>query len=509
MQKRSRLRMLGAAVVIASATGVAAVAIQPATAAPVAETGAVAHFAVLGAKGPAFGQAEKAVTDAGGTVVKSWPEIGVVIATSSNPEFAKIVRGMPGVQGAGATQNLAELAAPPAATTMSTERSAARGAGAAQRALEDTEQVVDSAKGSLADPEPLAANQWDMKMIKADEAHAINAGSSDVVVGVLDSGIEASHPDLAANVDASRSVGCTNQGVPDSSPAAWNPTTSDHGTHVAGSIAAARNGVGIVGVAPGVKLASIKVVNDDGYIYPEYAICGFMMAAEKGVHVTNNSYFVDPWYLWCKGDADQKAVAEAVDRAIQYSHRKGVVNVAALGNSNWDLSRNIMDDGSPNNGTPIERDTDNTCTKIPAEIHGVVGVSSVGVKGLKSYFSNYGRTETEVAAPGGDRMQVPSTPDANGRILSTVVGGKWGYKQGTSMASPHAAGVVALIRSAHPGWSAQRVVASLMHDADRLACPTGTYDPDGTGTWTANCDGGKTGRGFYGAGLIDALDAVK
>ncbi|HVK19908.1 MAG TPA: S8 family serine peptidase [Actinokineospora sp.] len=510
MFSRSRLRVLGGAVVIAAITGLAAATLQPATAAPIAADGPVAHFVVLGPQGHGFEKAEAAVTASGGTIVKSWPQIGVVVASSANPEFAKVVRAKPGVTGAGATQNLAELAAPPAAASLSAQSAdaAQSRSTSTQRALEDTEQVVDSAQGSLAAAEPLEANQWDLRMIKADQAHAINTGSN-VLVGVLDSGIEASHPDLAANVDASKSVGCTNAGVPDTSPAAWAPTTSDHGTHVAGTIGAARNGVGIAGIAPDVKLASIKVVNDDGYIYPEYAICGFIWAAEHGVQVTNSSYFIDPWYLWCKDDADQKAVAEAVNRAIQYANRNDVVNVAALGNSNWDLSHDIVDSGSPNNGTPVERHTGETCTKMPAEVHGVVGVSSVGVKGLKSYFSNYGLTETEVAAPGGDRMQVPGTPDANGRILSTVVNGKWGYKQGTSMASPHAAGVVALIRSAHPDWKFQRVISNLKQEADRQACPAGTYDPDGTGAWTAVCEGGDTGRGFYGAGLIDALDAVK
>ena len=90
-------------------------------------------------------------------------------------------------------------------------------------------------------------------MIKADQANAVNRGSRNVLVGVLDSGIEATHPDLAPNIDAANSVGCTNEGVADTSPAAWAPTTSDHGTHVAGTIAAAQNGIGIAGVAPNVQ----------------------------------------------------------------------------------------------------------------------------------------------------------------------------------------------------------------------------------------------------------------
>ncbi len=501
MHRRSRLRLLGAAVVIASATGFATGSVQTAAATPQAATGPEAHFVVLGSQGnQSLFQIERAVRDSGGAVVKSWPQIGVVVASSTNAEFAKVVRTKPGVQGAGATQNLAELAAPPTAR-------AADAARADERAIENTEAVVGSGKSTSAD-DPLEVNQWDMKAIKADQANDVNGGDPNLVVGVLDSGIEATHPDLQANIDAARSVGCTDRGVPDTSPAAWAPTTSDHGTHVAGTIAAAKNGVGIVGVAPNVKLASVKVVNDDGYIWPEYAICGFIWAAENGIKVTNNSYFVDPWYLWCKDDADQRAAATAVTRAIDYSARRGVVNVAALGNSNWDLSHDIVDSGSPNNGTPITRETGNECVKLPGEVNGVVGVSSVGVKNEKSFFSNYGRTETEVTAPGGDSRQIPGTPDANGRVLSTVVNGAWGYKQGTSMASPHAAGVVALIRSAHPEWSAQRSIIELQRDATRLPCPEGgVLDP--TGAYRAVCEGGQTGRGFYGAGLIDALAAVQ
>ena len=122
-------------------------------------------------------------------------------------------------------------------------------------------------------------------------------GSRSVVVGVLDSGIDA--------------------GRPDTSPTSWLPTTSDHGTHVAGTIAAARNGVGIVGVAPNVRVASVKVVNDDGFIYPEYAVCGFVWAATHHMDVTNNSYYVDPYEFWCDDQPDQAAAMEAVRRAVQ------------------------------------------------------------------------------------------------------------------------------------------------------------------------------------------------
>jgi subtilisin family serine protease len=470
-----------------------------------AQDGPVAHFVVLAPQHGSLHRTEASIRAAGGQVLQAWPQIGVVIATSPNADFAAAVRRKPGVEAAGASRDLAELG-----------QAASRAAAAQQQEmLASPDAVVDKAAasarhgGGVVAPEPLEANQWDLRLIRSDKANAVSAGSRKVLVGVLDSGIEATHPDLAANVDASKSVGCTNQGVPDTSPAAWAPTTSTHGTHVAGEIAAARNGVGVAGVAPNVRLASVKVVDDGGFIYPEYAICGFVWAAEHHMDVTNNSYFIDPYFLWCTTDPDQNAVVQAVKRAVDYSVHKDVVNVAALGNSNWDLSHPITDTGSPNNGTPVTRTVGNECLDLPAELPGVVSVSAVGPEGRKSYYSNYGIIETDVTAPGGDRMQVANTPDGNGGVLSTVVGGGYGYLSGTSMASPHTAGVVALIRSTHPGYSVGRVFGTLGGEADRIACPPGgTYDPTGTGTFLANCQGGRTGKGFYGAGLIDALDAV-
>ena len=145
-----------------------------------------------------------------------------------------------------------------------------------------------------------------------------------MLVGINDSGVDDTHPDLAPNFDAKDSVNCVNNGVPDTTPGAWRPTTSSHGTHVAGTVAAARNGVGIVGVAPGVRIASVKVVNDDGFIYPEYSICGIVWAAEHHMDVTNHSYFIDPFEFWCKDNGDQGAVQEAVRRAYDWATDRGV-----------------------------------------------------------------------------------------------------------------------------------------------------------------------------------------
>ena len=175
--------------------------------------------------------------------------------------------------------------------------------------------------------------------------------------------------------------------------------------------------------------------------YPESVVCAFVFAADHGVEITNNSYYVDPWLYNCPGDPDQRAIVDAVNRAAQYSHRKGVLNVASAGNSDHDLaSHEIVDATSPTTAPrspgPSTRTSAGT---IPTQLPGVVTVSATGVQKLKSYYSSYGLGVVDVAGPGGDRYQIPATPSANGRILSTLPGNTYGYLQGTSMASPHVA----------------------------------------------------------------------
>lgn len=350
-----------------------------------------------------------------------------------------------------------------------------------------------------------------MRQIGVDKAHKLSLGSRNVTVGVLDSGIDGTHEDLAANVDASQSVSCIDGGKPNTDWAAWQPgPDGDHGTHVAGTIAAAKNGKGIEGIAPNVKLAAVKVVDDGGFIYPEYAICGFVWAGEHKFKVTNNSYYVDPWMFNCQNDADQAAITTAVRRAVEFSQRKGVLNVAAAGNENIDLAHKTVDVSSPDDTTPGTRPITQDCLNLPTELDGVVSVSSVGVNGDKSYYSSYGKDKVTVAAPGGDRLyQIPDTPDKNGRTLSTIPGGRYGYMQGTSMASPHAAGVLALLASTFPWASPEELTELLTNQAESHACPSGPYNPGGTGTWAATCEGGADDNGFYGAGIINAEKAVQ
>ena len=115
---------------------------------------------------------------------------------------------------------------------------------------------------------------------------------------------------------------------PDTDAAAWNDETG-HGTHTAGTIAAAANGIGIVGVAPNVSIAGIKAGNADGFFFPEAVVCSFMWAGTHGIDVTNNSYFADPWLFNCKNDPGQRAIWEAEQRAIKFAQKNGVTVVAS------------------------------------------------------------------------------------------------------------------------------------------------------------------------------------
>ncbi len=433
---------------------------------------------------------ERAVVAAGGVVVQSWPQIGVVVAHSDRAAFrADVVRrGGNAVASVGASRTAAVSEGTPSDLAASWSKGASGyQRGHAKAGNGDLSGALTSEAAPAADPRE--AEQWDMAQIKADQAHKITDGDRNVLVGVLDSGIDPDHPDLAANIDVADSVSCIGAGRPDQSAGAWYPTTSDHGTHVAGTIAAARNGTGIVGVAPNVRMAAVKVVNDDGFIYPEYAICGFVWAGMHKMDVTNNSYYIDPMEFWCDDQPDQAAVRTAVERAVSWSTKQGVVHAAAAGNSGKDLANKTTDSASPNDTTPITRQINNGCKDIPTELPGVVTVSSTTRTEALSSFSNRGLGVIDVAAPGSS-------------ILSTVVANNgYGLKSGTSMASPHVAGVLALMKSAHPGWTPAQMVAKLRAQADDRSCPA--TSPGGPA-----CTGTAADNSYYGEGIVDALDAV-
>jgi subtilisin family serine protease len=488
-----------------------------------ADAGVTRTYVVLYKGNASSAGSAAAIEKAGGTLVSNYSQIGVVIARSASANFAASLKKDARIEGVSATDRFA--------TRVDNDVAAGDVVSAAAG--------VASAGAFPADD--LGELQWDMAQINATEAHAITGGSASIVVGDIDTGLDFTHPDLAPNVDFDNSVSCVS-GSPDTDPAAWNDRNG-HGTHTAGTIAASANNIGIVGVAPDVKIAAIKGGNDDGYFFPEAVICSFMWAGSHGIHVTNNSYFADPWLFNCRNDAEQRAIWKAEQRAIKYAMSQGVVVVSATGNENIDLSKKNIDFISPDfpPGNEQEREVTNACVQIPVEIPGVIGVSGVGPDSTKSFYSSYGVGVTDVTAPGGDSFQ---RPNPFGRVLSTYahdapvegVGGikflldrnrvimdppgcvdaatgvpapgcvMWVYQQGTSMASPHAAGVAALIMSAHEDISRGAVGAFLAKTATGQPCPPNPYEP--VAGFAAICRGGPAHNGFYGHGLVNAEAAV-
>jgi subtilisin family serine protease len=504
---RSRRRLVLAVPVVLSLTaslgflpGAASAAPLTASATPSADGPNLAYVVNTRTDHRTIASVEKAITAAGGTVVIAYEKIGVIVVHSANPDFGKQIRAVRGVQSAGATRTA------PLTAAGTTDEGAAQMLSAAEAAK--------VSRTAAAGEEPLEADQWDLRAIGADKAARINPGSKSVTVAVIDVGVDDTHPDIAPNFSPSQSANCVG-GKPDTTYGSWRPVDADHyhGTHVAGEIAAARNGIGVAGVAPGVKVSGITVAEPDAsqLFYPESVVCAFVFAADHGVEITNNSYYVDPWLYNCLDDPDQKAIVDAVNRAQLYAQKKGTLNVAAAGNSNDDLDSNALEDASsPDDSTAVPRTVDpHKCFDVPTQLPGVVTVASTGVTGAKSYFSSYGKGVIDVAAPGGDKYQIPDTPSKNGRILSTMPNNQYGFLQGTSMATPHVAGVAALLKSKYPWASPAQLQALLKAEADNPGCPTAPYDGDGDGVVDATCVGGKHVNGFYGAGIVNALRAIK
>jgi subtilisin family serine protease len=445
------------------------------------------------------------VTSAGGKIVATYPNVGIVLA-SGTTGFASALRADARVESVG-------LASTPTSSIR----------------LPKGQHAPNSHSGNPArGDDPLSNRQWDMKQIHAPEARAISGGSSSVLVGVLDSGVDPTHPDLVGQVKASASASCVG-GVATTAGADWANDVFGHGTHVSGIIAGAKNGVGIVGVAPKVKIAAVKVAIDDlnnpnaGLIFADAFVCAIDWAIAHNFDVMNSSLSIDPSTgvvddIFCSDQPDRADVVKLVSRAVRAAAEKKIPLVASTANFFTDLS------------TLKGQTAGSTCKVLPVQVDRVIGVSAVGTTKLLSGYSNYGFGAVDVAGPGGDAA-LPYGPitdtDASGQVLSSIPPGSlfydwasgwngqvqdcssgtcstYAYLQGTSQAAPHVTGVAALAISKYGKMSPEALLALLSLTATPLPCPAGAYDPYGTGT-PATCQGSKLYNNFYGAGEVDAL----
>lgn len=398
-------------------------------------------------------KASAAIEAAGGQLVSTLPQVGIAVAVSNNPDFATAAKGA-GVQAVG----MAPASALP------------EGAVAAPAALAAPTAADDLYNTGLL---------WGINRVKAAQAWAAGeTGSHDTVVAVIDTGIATNHPDLAPNIVHTECfVSTSTETTKNCTP---YPSYSDHGTHVAGTVAAAFGGGRVVGVGPNLGLAgynTFEPIEGCGVCtYSDTRWQAMIDAADRGFEVINMS-LGSLQRKGGKGTNELNAFIRAENRVADYVLKAGTTIVASAGNSDVDL-----------NGLYYN---------TPGGVPGIINVGATGIRpeprypqpgayDVRAFYSNYGAQVT-LAAPGGD-CGLPDDCSPTARpanyaeylILSSVVAPNptcaaaancpvgYGWKAGTSMASPHVAGVAGLVHDAQPGLDAKKVGNVLKQTAENL-----------------------------------------
>jgi len=260
--------------------------------------------------------------------------------------------------------------------------------------------------------DPKISSQWAVDFLNMTSAWDKQTGNQSIKVAVVDTGVDYTHPDLSS------------QYIPlgydwvngDSDPM----DDQGHGTHVAGTIAATlNNSIGVAGMA-NISIFAEKIISSANSGTYADAILAIRHAADQGADIISNSW---------GGDAPSQLMQDAINYAVQ----QGSIVVAAAGNSNSNLAH------------------------YPAALDHVIGVSALDSDGSKASYSNYGNY-IDIAAPGTN-------------ILSTLMGGGYGYKSGTSMATPHVSGILALLKAAYPNLSSSDLTNKLLYSASDRGMP--------------------------------------
>jgi subtilisin family serine protease len=404
------------------------------------------------------------VEAAGGSITRTLPEIGIAVVGAFDPAFVVKASGFDGVRAVVPDLDLQWIAP------------------SYREAL--TVQALDIPS---ADGEFLSALQWGHSAVGASAAWQAGLRGDGVRVAVLDTGFDLDHVDLYPNVSFDLSANLTDETLLYAQPDVFS-----HGTHVAGIIAAADNGFGLLGVAPDAELVLTKVVRDDGSGRVSWLLEGIVRAVGAGADVVNLSLgtalvrhgFQDPATGLFVDAAQVRELANAIDRATTYAYMQGVTVISAAG----DNAR----DGGP--GTL----PDDGLVHLPAEADYVLTVAATTPVGWATYppgadfdtptrYSNYGDDFVDFSAPGGDVSYASDELCEVGPVvldcfvfdlaLSTGSDLEPGYAsyywaQGTGVAAAYASGVAALIIGAHGGSLKPALVeVALRQSADDLGKP--------------------------------------
>jgi subtilisin family serine protease len=360
----------------------------------------------------------------GSSIVAKYDDIGIVIAQSSDPNFAAQAAALSGVQSVTPDQ-LVQWISP-------VEQSALG------MAVDDS--AVPPANGSALPPanqESFSSFQWNLRQIHADQTAANGDRGNTATrarVAILDTGIVASHIDIAANLN----LGLSTSFVP-TEPSFIFPSNGQfsHATHVGGIVAAPINGIGTQGVAPNAELVSVKVLQDSGSGQFSWAIQGIEYASGPVVHadVINMSLGALADRINAGGGNGLAKLMSALDRAINHAQSRGTLVVCSAGNDATNLNSRII--------------------SIPAQSGNGMAVSATGPFNQANFdrlasYSNFGQSVINVAAPGGDfisgnTLDFVLSPGGQRILPGNVVSNLYFFAVGTSMAAPHVSGLAALL----------------------------------------------------------------
>lgn len=356
--------------------------------------------------------------------------------------------------------------------------------------LTDTHEI-----GPVADNDFFFPLQWGMLAIDARDAWAKGFKGQGVSVAILDTGFDLDHPDLSPNIDNANSVSL----VPGEGLQYNLPNTFSHGTHVAGIVAAADNAYGTIGVAPQAKLILVKVLRDSGSGDFSWIMQGIVHATDHGADVINMSIgaFI-PHHSQTKtpdGVVNEtneiQELLVAMNRVTNYAYKNGVTVVTSAGNESVDLNH-IAD-----------------YDHYPSGCNNVISIAATSPVGwaknfatdldIPTTYTNFGTSGVDFAGPGGDLYDsvtgnctvgpISGVPCGVYDLVFSTGNNGWYWAGGTSMASPHAAGVAALIVGKYGGNISPNQVKSILQKSSE--------------------DKGKPGKdAYFGFGRINASNAV-